>query len=29
MRTVKNNAILKLANSYVIDASQPSNLSYL
>jgi len=29
MRILKNNAILKLLNSYVIDASQPSNLSYL
>ena len=29
MRILKNNGILKLLNSYVIDASQPSNLSYL
>lgn len=29
MRTVKNNTILKLVNSYLIDASQPSNISYL
>jgi len=29
MRILKNNPILKLLNSYVIDASQPSNLSYL
>jgi ubiquinol-cytochrome c reductase cytochrome b subunit len=29
MRIIKNNAILKLVNSYLIDASQPSNISYL
>nr|YP_004778117.1 cytchrome b [Sporothrix schenckii]BAK55705.1 cytchrome b [Sporothrix schenckii] len=29
MRIVKNNSILKLVNSYLIDASQPSNISYL
>lgn len=29
MRVVKNNSILKLVNSYLIDASQPSNISYL
>jgi len=29
MRVVKNNTILKLVNSYLIDASQPSNISYL
>jgi ubiquinol-cytochrome c reductase cytochrome b subunit len=29
MRIIKNHPILKLLNSYVIDASQPSNLSYL
>jgi len=29
MRILKNNPILKLVNSYVVDASQPSNLSYL
>lgn len=29
MRIFKNHPILKLVNSYVIDASQPSNLSYL
>ena len=29
MRILKNHPILKLLNSYVIDASQPSNLSYL
>ena len=29
MRIVKNNTILKLVNSYLIDASQPSNISYL
>jgi len=29
MRILKNHPILKLLNSYVVDASQPSNLSYL
>ena len=29
MRILKNNSILKLVNSYIIDASQPSNISYL
>jgi len=29
MRTLKKHPILKLLNSYLIDASQPSNLSYL
>ncbi len=29
MRILKNHPILKLLNTYVIDASQPSNLSYL
>nr|YP_010567638.1 apocytochrome b [Ceratocystiopsis pallidobrunnea]UZC53623.1 apocytochrome b [Ceratocystiopsis pallidobrunnea] len=29
MRVLKNNSMLKLANSYLIDASQPSNISYL
>ena len=29
MRILKNDGILRLANMYVIDASQPSNLSYL
>ena len=29
MRIVKNNTLLKLVNSYLIDASQPSNISYL
>jgi ubiquinol-cytochrome c reductase cytochrome b subunit len=29
MRILKNHPFLKLINSYVIDASQPSNLSYL
>jgi ubiquinol-cytochrome c reductase cytochrome b subunit len=29
MRIVKSHPILKLANDYVIDASQPSNISYL
>ena len=29
MRILKNHPILKLLNSYLIDASQPSNISYL
>ncbi len=29
MRVLKNNTLLKLVNSYLIDASQPSNISYL
>jgi len=29
MRILKNHPLLKLLNSYVVDASQPSNLSYL
>ena len=29
MRILKNHPLLKLINAYVIDASQPSNLSYL
>jgi ubiquinol-cytochrome c reductase cytochrome b subunit len=29
MRTLKSHPLLKLANSYVIDSPQPSNLSYL
>lgn len=29
MRSVKNHTLLKLVNSYLIDASQPSNISYL
>ena len=29
MRILKNNSILKLLNAYLIDASQPSNISYL
>nr|YP_010963377.1 apocytochrome b [Harringtonia lauricola]WNK75966.1 apocytochrome b [Harringtonia lauricola] len=29
MRILKNNSLLKLVNAYVIDASQPSNISYL
>ncbi len=29
MRILKSNSILKLVNSYIIDASQPSNISYL
>ena len=29
MRLLKSHSLLKLVNSYLIDASQPSNLSYL
>ena len=29
MRILKNNSIFKLLNAYLIDASQPSNISYL
>jgi ubiquinol-cytochrome c reductase cytochrome b subunit len=29
MRLLKSNSLLKLVNSYVIDTSQPSNISYL
>ena len=29
MRVLKSNSLLKLVNSYLIDASQPSNISYL
>ena len=29
MRILKNHPLLKLANGYLIDASQPSNISYL
>jgi ubiquinol-cytochrome c reductase cytochrome b subunit len=29
MRIIKSNSLLKLVNAYVIDASQPSNISYL
>jgi ubiquinol-cytochrome c reductase cytochrome b subunit len=29
MRILKSNSLLKLVNAYVIDASQPSNISYL
>jgi ubiquinol-cytochrome c reductase cytochrome b subunit len=29
MRTLKNHPLLKLVNTYVIDASQPSNISYM
>jgi len=28
MRILKSNSLLKLANSYLIDASQPCNISY-
>lgn len=29
MRLLKNHSLLKLANGYIIDASQPSNISYM
>ena len=29
MRILKSNSLLKLVNSYLIDASQPSNINYL
>lgn len=29
MRILKNHPLLKLVNSYLIDASQPSNMNYL
>lgn len=29
MRIIKSHSLLKLANAYLIDASQPSNISYL
>ena len=29
MRILKSHPLLKLVNSYLIDASQPSNISYL
>jgi ubiquinol-cytochrome c reductase cytochrome b subunit len=29
MRILKSHPLLKLVNSYVIDASQPTNISYL
>jgi len=29
MRILKNHPLLKLLNAYIIDASQPSNISYL
>ena len=29
MRILKSHPLLKLANAYLIDASQPSNLNYL
>ena len=28
MRILKSNSLLNLANSYLIDSSQPSNISY-
>ena len=28
MRTLKHNSLLKLVNSYLIDAPQPTNISY-
>ena len=29
MRILKSNPLLRLVNSYIIDASEPSNISYL
>jgi len=29
MRILKSNSLLKLVNSYLVDTSQPSNISYL
>lgn len=29
MRILKQNAVLRLVNSYMVDSPQPSNLSYL
>ena len=29
MRIIKSHSLLKLINAYLIDASQPSNISYL
>jgi hypothetical protein len=29
MRILKSHPLLKLANGYMIDASQPSNLNYM
>lgn len=29
MRNLKNNVILRLYNSYIVDSPQPANLSYL
>jgi len=29
MRLLKNNVILRLANSYIIDSPEPANISYL
>ena len=29
MRLLKSHSLLKLANNYLIDATQPSNISYL
>lgn len=29
MRIIKSHSLIKLINSYLIDSSQPSNLSYL
>ena len=29
MRILKSHPLLKLVNAYIIDASQPSNISYL
>lgn len=29
MRILKTNALLRLANSYIVDSPQPANLSYM
>ena len=29
MRLLKNNVLLRLINSYVVDSPQPANISYL
>lgn len=29
MRILKNNVLLRLINSYVVDSPQPANISYL
>ena len=29
MRTLKNNVLLRIVNSYVVDSPEPANISYL